>query len=103
MPPEAFKKDVKNDFSYDIWSLGCCLYQMAVGELPFGSHIEATFENMPKVLLESELRMSSLRYCSNDFKSLLIGLLKYNSNDRLKIDQIKSHPFFKKVEWDTVL
>jgi len=41
-------------------------------------------------------------YFSPDFTSLLQGLLCFNPKKRLSIEAIKKHPFFKKVNWETI-
>mmetsp|Transcript_27851 Transcript_27851/g.42132 ORF Transcript_27851/g.42132 Transcript_27851/m.42132 type:complete len:86 (+) Transcript_27851:521-778(+) len=35
LAPEIFKKEAGYDFSVDVWSLGCCLYEIVVGQPPF--------------------------------------------------------------------
>jgi len=39
MPPEVFEKN-GYDFAFDLWSLGCVLYEIVVGEPPFGTNIQ---------------------------------------------------------------
>jgi len=36
MAPEVFNAPDGYSFSYDLWSLGCFLYELVVGEPPFG-------------------------------------------------------------------
>jgi cell cycle protein kinase DBF2/cell cycle protein kinase DBF20 len=36
MPPEIFNDQLGYDFTFDLWSLGCCLYEIVVGYPPFG-------------------------------------------------------------------
>lgn len=35
MPPECFIPDRGYDQGFDIWSFGCCLYEIVVGKPPF--------------------------------------------------------------------
>ena len=42
-------------------------------------------------------------YFSNNFKSLLNGLLDKNEKTRLSLSDAKQHPFFKGVNWFEVL
>ena len=39
-------------------------------------------------------------YFSKDFTSLINNLLSKNPNQRMKIKAIKSHAFFKKIDWE---
>jgi len=39
--------------------------------------------------------MNSLSPSSNEFKDLIIRMLKHNPADRLTINQIKAHPWYK--------
>lgn len=36
MAPEVFSKGAGYSFSYDLWSLGCLMYELVVGSPPFG-------------------------------------------------------------------
>jgi serine/threonine protein kinase len=71
MPPESFNPNRGYDESFDIWSLGCVLYEMVVGEPPF--ECPEQMMGMQAILARSEIRMRD--YFSNDFKRLLYGLL----------------------------
>jgi serine/threonine protein kinase len=35
MPPESFNPNKGYNEAFDVWSFGCCLYEMVVGEPPF--------------------------------------------------------------------
>lgn len=85
------------DFAIDIWSFGCCLYEMVVGNPPYhGTNvIEMRAQFMQDVPMKD--------YFSKNFSSLIEGLLQKNPNHRLTIPQIKEHPFFKKVKWQDVI
>ena len=85
MPPESFNQNIGYDESFDIWSLGCCLYEMVVGEPPFGGD-QQQLSGMQAVLARSDIRMRD--YFSNDFKRLLYGVLNKDQNQRLSIDEL---------------
>ncbi|XP_076242765.1 ribosomal protein S6 kinase delta-1 isoform X2 [Calliopsis andreniformis] len=73
----------------DIWSYGVILYELIVGNFQvkhpnvFQSH---SIINIPNKLSENA-------------KSLLLNILKYQPDERMTIPQIKQHPFFKDINW----
>lgn len=87
------------DYSFDIWSFGCLLYEIVVGHPPFGSTKIAPAK-LRKMVLTEEFKVKD--YFSKDFCDLLFKILEKNPNKRLTIEQIKAHPFFKKVDWAQV-
>mmetsp|Transcript_41673 Transcript_41673/g.63677 ORF Transcript_41673/g.63677 Transcript_41673/m.63677 type:complete len:151 (-) Transcript_41673:501-953(-) len=99
IPPEAHAKDKGYDYSFDMWSLGCCLYEIVVGEPPYG-HAELTASQMKNIVLSKEYNVKD--YFSKDFKRLLEGLLHKNPHRRLTLGQAKAHPFFKKMNWQQI-
>ena len=47
MPPEAFVNAKGYNIKFDVWSLGCCLYEIVVGHPPFGQHdVDAEYLKM---------------------------------------------------------
>jgi serine/threonine protein kinase len=86
MPPESFIQGRGYDESFDIWSLGCCLYEIVVGEPPFRA---AELGSMQTILQQNDVVMKS--YFSNEFKSLLYDLLNKDSKRRLSIPEIQRH------------
>ena len=83
MPPESFNPNKGYNESFDIWSLGCCLYEMVVGEPPFGGE-QQQMSGMQAILAMNEIRMRD--YFSNDFKRLLYGVLNKDPDQRMTID-----------------
>ena len=82
MPPEAYVKDKGYNWKFDMWSLGCCLYEIVVGSPPFGANPndQAVMKNE---IISNEVKMKD--YFSKDFVNLLDGLLDKNENTRLCI------------------
>ena len=88
------------DTSIDWWSLGCVLYQMLTGKIPF------TIEKGMK--LNMNIYKKEIKYpedIDENFKDLLQKLLMINPEERIGNgfeggNEIKGHSFFEDVEWD---
>ena len=94
-PPEMISgKDYQPLYS-DLWSCGVVLYCMLVGKLPFDDedikilykHIKSANFFMPNFL-------------SNSAQDLLKKILNCNPNKRIRIEDIKKHPFYLMGEKD---
>lgn len=84
----------------DWWTLGIFLYEMLFGMTPFkGSTRNQTFSN----ILKNEIQFSDYNQISSNCKSLIRKLLIKDETKRLGsysgASEIKSHPFFKSVQW----
>lgn len=96
MAPEVISGE-DNSKESDIWSLGCLLYQMYTGSLPFVSDKP---EQLKQMILNKELpnpkgnKISTKP--STEFINLLRGLLEKNPTKRLNWRQIMKHPFWEK-------
>eukprot|EP01083_Nonionella_stella_P082034 226365_1 len=82
----------------DLWSLGCCLYQLRTGNLLFNDATEFLVFKQVKT-------MNFTLDCIEDkiFKDLLCGLLKEKPMERIgakDINDLKKHMFFKDIQWD---
>ena len=91
MAPECFKQSKKYSFKSDIWSLGCCVYEMC--------NLKHAFEGQyfPAVSVKiSEGKRAPLnkRY-SSDLKSLVDSMLDLNHRHRPTIANILERPFMK--------
>ena len=99
LAPEILKNK-GYDKSVDWWSLGCFLYEMLTGYLPF--YIPKGNRINPKVY-EEPLRFPP--GVNSSAKNLIIQLLNVNPKKRLgygeeDAETIKNHPYFKGVEWE---
>ena len=82
----------------DWWSFGCILYEMLIGYAPF--YAESAQETADKVLHHSEtLAFPPEVQTSSEARHLIMQLLT-KREDRIGVDEIKSHPFFEGVDWE---
>jgi serine/threonine-protein kinase ULK4 len=98
LAPEILQGE-DNTKESDLWSLGCLLYQMYTGSLPF---VSEDLEQLRHMIISKELpnpkgnKLSTKP--SSDFLSLIKGLLEKDPCKRFKWKQILKHPF-----WDQKL
>ncbi len=96
LSPEVLNKQVVN-FSVDWWCLGMVIYEMMYGLPPFYSG------KMYDDILHEPLQLPT--HISFSARKLLEGLLQKNKEVRLgsgagKVEDIKTHPFFRSINWD---
>ena len=102
LAPEILKNK-GYDKTVDWWSLGCFLYEMLTGYLPF--YIPKGNKINPKIYEEP------LRFPPNvnpDAINLICQLLNVNPKKRLgygeeDASKIKSHPYFEGIDWEKYL
>ena len=90
------------DKMVDWWSLGCVMYEMLMGRLPFA--IKRGMINL-KIY---EKKIDFPRKISNEARDLIEKFLVVNPTERLGYgpngtDDIKNHPFFNDVDWDLAI
>ena len=100
MAPEILQKQGYGE-EIDCWALGVLLYEMLVGNHPFyhPNHMQM-YNNILKAHPQYPEGMSE------DAKALITGLLSKLPYKRIGaggMQEVKSHPFFKAVDWDRVL
>ena len=91
------------DDSVDWWSLGCILYKMLTGIDPF--HFSKD-ESLSPEMYEVDIIIPD--YVTKTAKDLIKKLMVTNPKKRLGwgpggAEKIKSHPFFKNVDWEKAL
>ena len=79
-----------HDKSLDIWNLGVLLFELLTGNPPFvGKDQKELFDNI------QNFRVQWPRGFSRVAKDLISKLLKTNPAQRLPLDEICDHPWFK--------
>ncbi|KAG0175065.1 serine/threonine protein kinase psk1 [Apophysomyces sp. BC1034] len=101
MAPEILM-EMHYDKSVDWWTFGILMFEMLTGATPFrASNKKKTLDAIKNKKLQIPY------YVSSDAKDLLVKLLRKNPNVRLGssddgIQRIKSHRFFRRVDWKQV-
>ncbi|XP_035260079.1 serine/threonine-protein kinase N1 isoform X1 [Anguilla anguilla] len=105
--PEFLAPEVLTDTSYtravDWWGLGVLVYEMLVGESPFpGDDEEEVFDS----IVNDEVRYP--RFLSTEAIGIMRRLLRRNPERRLgssekDAEDVKKQPFFRGVDWETLL
>ena len=87
--PEMISGKEYDPLYSDLWSCGVVLYCMLVGKLPFDDEdIKLLYHNIKCANYFMPL------YLSNIAQDLLRKILNTNPNKRIRIDEMKRHPFF---------
>lgn len=88
--PEILKKEAY-DQKVDVWCLGVLLYEICVGSTPF-------YAKEPKEKLQNILQMNIKfpKDLSEDFRDLVISILKENPKRRPDVSEIFEHRWMKK-------
>lgn len=101
VPPEVLNSSPAT-FGNDLWALGCTLYQMLSGTSPFKDASEwLIFQR----IIAREIRFPD--YFSDEARDLIDRLLDLDPSRRPGAGPdgyaiLKSHPFFKGVDWNNL-
>jgi serine/threonine-protein kinase ULK4 len=89
MAPELFEEGGVYSYYSDLWSLGCVLYELAVGTPPFVSN---TFKDLKDQILNAETPY--ILGASDAFNDLISGLLQKDPSKRMGWEEILWHEFW---------
>jgi serum/glucocorticoid-regulated kinase 2 len=98
LPPEMLHSSKGVSKSADIYQIGAVLYEFLVGFPPYYT------ENI-KELYQSirSARLQVPKYISKEAKDLLNQLLNKRPEKRITLDKVKTHEFFKGLDWDKLM
>ena len=98
VPPEMIKEEKYNGALSDIWSAGIILYLMLCGNLPF-------YDDDNHILYEKILsgKFETPDYLSDKAKDILSKLLEIDPKKRINFDDIKNHPWFRKIDKNNLI
>lgn len=94
----------KASLTSDLWALGCIVYQMFVGRPPFQG--ESQYLVMQAIKERKLTFPPGERYFPAAAKDLVDKLLIMDPEKRMGANgfgEIKKHPFFANVNWETIL
>ena len=86
--PELFRKEGKYSFKSDLWALGCILFELAVGQVPF---FDNSIDNLISKIIKDEVNFDrkELTNYSDDFIEVIKKLLIKEPNDRATWGEIE--------------
>lgn len=103
--PEMLKESMSGHFT-DLWALGCIIYQMVTGDVPFKGKTDfQTFD----IIMKRDFKWPA--DIDEDCKDLIDRLLVLEPMRRLgagrpgsgnSYEDLMKHPFFKDIDWLTI-
>ena len=81
----------------DVWSLGICLYEIAVGEFPY-SKWQTIFDQLNEVVNGPAPKLPANKEFSQDFRDLVSACLEKDPTKRPNVSQIMEMKFVKKYD-----
>lgn len=91
--PEILEgKNSGHSYEVDFWAIGVIVYTLLVGRPPYETDdVKETY----KKIKANEYTYPPTIYVSNDAKDFISKLLVVNPSERMKVDQMRNHPFMK--------
>ena len=91
-PPEMIEGKSYKGLPADIWSSGIILFLMLTGRLPFN---ELTNKKLYNKILNGKYHIP--QYISEEANNLIKRILENNPKKRIKLNEIKEHPWFNMI------
>ena len=92
MAPECFKQDKKYSYKSDIWSLGCCIYEMCNLKHAF----EGQFFPAVSIKISEGKRLPLNKIYSKELRNVIDSMLNLNPRNRPTIASLIEKTFLKK-------
>ena len=91
--PEIFTENGIYSFKSDLWALGCIMYEMAVGQVPF---IDESVNKLVYKIVNDEVEFTrkQLQNYSEEFIEVIKQLLEKNPDNRISWGKIEKYPFW---------
>ena len=92
--PELFSDDGAYSFKSDLWALGCIMYEMAVGRVPF---LDEALNRLIEKIIKEEVNYNKREFTqySDEFLDVLKKLLEKDPNLRPSWGEIEKMPFWE--------
>jgi len=92
MAPEVLQSQ-KYDSKADLWSVGCIMYEMLTGRVPFAAQ---THYQLFEKIKSQEVAIPIDLNISDECRDLLLRLLKKTPTDRISFEEFFHHPFLQR-------
>jgi len=102
MAPEIKEGKTYDGTQVDLFSIGVIIFIIVQGIFPFKeARKEEYFYNLLLTgQIETYFEKVNGTGLSADFKDMILKLFSYNGNDRYTVDQLKSHPWLNKADFN---